>query len=151
MPTLTGTGDVLMDGVAAFLATHHVGDYTDPYTPHADDATTVIDLKTMSDQYDRCVCITAFRIDAYPDRARDQWQLQIRSRGARDDNLDGDRLGDQSFDLVQGLTYQTFGPITVDQILFKSSVPMGTDDQNRTERSDNYVLDLTPAPTALRP
>lgn len=150
-PILSGTTNIFMDGVAAYLAAHEVGDYTDPYTPHADDANTVIDLRMMAPDPDRAVCVTAYLVDAYPDRPLDQANLQIRSRGTRDDLLDGDRLGDQCFDLLQGLVGMIFGPLEVLQILFKSSIPMGIDASNRAERSDNYVVDLNTAPSALRP
>jgi hypothetical protein len=49
------------------------------------------------------------------------------------------------------LTHQQYGSVHVIQILRASTVPLGLDDLQRDERSDNYALDVNPPATSARP
>lgn len=108
-------------------------------------------FKKMPDTPDRCVVITAYTMANLPDGPLDQMNVQLRFRGLPDNDTDVDQLGGAAFDLLHGLKNVTFGGVHVIQMLQKSSIPMGIDQNQRWERSDNYTLDVDVPATANRP
>jgi hypothetical protein len=62
-----------------------------------------------------------------------------------------DDIADPIFDILQGLTAQTFGATRIAQLRFVTGTPMGQDANVRWERADRYLADIDTAPTILRP
>lgn len=139
--------DVML-GIAQLGDTAGVWDY-DPAGYDASE--TGAFFKKMPDTPDRCVVITAYTIANLPNQPLDKMNVQIRFRGLPDNETDVDELGGAAFALLHGLTDRTFGGVHVTQMLQKSSLPMGLDQNNRWERSDNYTLDVDVPATANRP
>lgn len=139
----------IMTGLAELLDGAGIGDFSPTAAYAAGD--TAIALKNMPADPDRAIVITAYLVDAQPAMHLDQVNVQIRTRGAPDDTTDVDVLADQVYAFCQGLTYVQLGGVTVNQMILKSSIPMGIDQNNRWERSDNYTLDVDVPATANRP
>lgn len=108
-------------------------------------------FKRMPDAPDRCVVITAWTVAGLPNGPLDQINVQLRFRGAPDNETDVDLLGGMAFDFFHGRTDYMLGAVHVIQCLQRSSAPLGLDDSNRWERADTYVLDVDVPPTANRP
>jgi hypothetical protein len=107
--------------------------------------------KRMPDSPDRALVWTAYRTYRHPSALLDGWAVQVWGRGIRDDSLDVDDLMDPVSEFLASLEHVDVGPVHIDQVLFRSSAPMGSDSSNRTERADTFDLDITPPPTARRP
>lgn len=111
--------------------------------------------KTMPPSPDRHLTYTVYRTMRHPVTRLDGYALQVRGRGVPDDDLDVDELLDPVIDFLCELEHVdlTVGDVTVhvDQVLFRSSAPLGVDEQSRrAERADTLDLHITPPPTARR-
>lgn len=142
------TEDVLA-GYATLLANAGLGVFnpTGVYT-----ATQLgIFFKIMPDAPDRCIVLNIVPLSDEVNIPLGRVILQIAARGARNNPLDVDRILDPIFDFMQNRTNDIFGTTTVVQCLRMGAVPMGQDALVRTERADKYDVDLSLAPTVLRP
>jgi hypothetical protein len=107
--------------------------------------------KLMPDAPDRQLTIWVYRTGRDPVTRLDRYAAQIRGRGVRDDVLDVDELMGPVADWFAEIEHVDVGSVHIDQVVFRSSAPMGSDSSNRTERADTFDLDITPPPTARRP
>lgn len=148
---MTVTTDVLA-GYAALIAGAGLG----VWNPSGVYAVTdlAIYVKTMPDGAgipDRCVVLNLIPLTDEVNVPVGRSILQVAARGARNNPLDVDTILDPIFDLLQNRTNDIFGATTVVQCLRMGSVPMGEDANVRQERADKYNLDISYAPTVLRP
>jgi hypothetical protein len=107
--------------------------------------------KIMPDAPDRVIVLNLIPLTDEVNMPLGRSILQIAARGARNKPIDVDDILDPIFDLLQNRTNDIFGATTVVQCLRMGSTPMGQDENVRFERADKYDLDLSQAPTALRP
>lgn len=142
----------VMVGIAGLLNTAGVGKFN-PSGVYATTDTGII-FKIMPDGTgvpDRVIVLNAFVLTADVSMPVDRVLLQIAYRGARNNPLDVDDIGDAVLDVLHSATYVPFGSATAAQILFYSSVPMGEDSLTRSTRVDKFFIDLDATPTNLRP
>lgn len=141
-----GHTDDLLDGLAQTLTAAGVAKYPGPYV--ADD--TAIGLNGLPQQCDIAVAITDYGTsDDYPDQALTTIRVQLRFRGRPNDRKSMLDLRDAAYYALQNLTNEVMGTAFLIQCLRISSVPLGQDDLDRWEMTDNYSIDLqTPATTA---
>lgn len=99
---------------------------------------------------DRVLVWTVYRTGRHPVTLLDQYAVQCRGRGARDDALDVDELMDPVAEWLASREHLDIGPVHIDQARFRSSAPLGIDDLNRSERADTFDLDLTPPASYTR-
>jgi hypothetical protein len=76
-------------------------------------------------------------------------RVQVRCRGLRNDPFSAIDLASAVRDAIDGLVHVTWGQVEVSGINHISGVPMGTDKNDRHERSDNYDIQARRV-TALR-
>lgn len=113
---------------------------------------TAIVYKNMPQTPNRVVVLTVFPVTDDPmPTASGVIGVQALCRGNVADPLDVDALGDDIYQLVQGLLDQQFGAVHVASILRFSSLPTGEDTSRRWSRSDKYHLAVDYPPTANRP
>lgn len=146
---MAATKDIL-DGIAQLLAGAGLGltfNSAGVYTT----GQTGIFMMTMPDAPDRCVTLNLVDRADDPTMPLGEKMLQVRGRGNRNDPLDVGELLDPIFDVLHGRTNLTVGGQTIIQILRRVSAPMGSDSLHRSERADQYYMDVDAAPTALRP
>lgn len=140
----------LLTGLAQHLADADIGiTYrpSDPYLP----AETGVFFKALPTGPDRCVVITAYATSDEAKVALSHVRVQFWFRGVANDTLDVDNLGDDAFAVLQGAEDLTFGAAHLVQALRVSSIQLGVDDNKRSQRSDNYELDLDVPLTPGRP
>lgn len=140
----------LLDGIAAALAACGAGTYR-PDTDYVDGETAIV-FDDMPATPDRCIVLTTYgNANDAPNMALGTVMLQVRTRGVPDSPRDVRDLAGKVFDILHGLTHQQYGTAHANEILRRSSIPMGQDSAQRWERSDNYAIELDTPPTALRP
>lgn len=139
----------LLDGIARTIDAAGIAQYRADGPYQAGDVP--ITFKSMPANPDRAVTLTVYGASDHPTIPLGERRLQVRVRGAAGDSLDADDLADAVFDALHGLTHQQYGSVHVIQILRVSTVPLGLDDLQRDERSDNYALDVNPPTTPGRP
>lgn len=144
---MSATRDIL-NGVRDLITAAGLGIWTTGVPLPTD---TPIVFKTMPDSPDRVIVLNVIPQTDNPSMPFGQALLQVACRGLRNRPLDVDDISDPIFDLLQGLTNQTFADTTVVQFRRISSVPMGQDDTTRWERADHFMLDVDYPPTILRP
>ena len=127
----------LLTGLSTYLAANGV--------------TTPVFFKALPTAPDRCIAITAYAATDEPKVALSHVRVQFWFRGIVNNSLDVDELGDSVFNLLQGAEDLTFGTPHVVQALRVSSIQLGADANKRSERSDNYELDLDVPITSGRP
>lgn len=140
----------LLGGLAQAANTAGLGTY--PFTAGATlpSGGAGIFLKNQPDTPDRVVVLTAYNLVDSPDQPFSSVSVQFRFRGLAADVRDVDDLADAWFDHFQGLTYLQCGPVELQQMLRRSSIPGGQDDSRRWERTDNFSLDAWLQPTLHR-
>lgn len=140
----------LLRGLAQYLADAGIGvvySSTVPYQPWD----TGVFFKALPTGPDRAVAVTAYSAIDEPKISLTSVRVQFWFRGKVNDSLDVDDLGDAVFSAVQGLEHRQFGTAHVVQALRVSSIQLGADGSKRSERSDNYQLDVNPPTTPGRP
>lgn len=141
------TSDLLL-GLAAFLDSSGVGVYKTTGYAASD---TGIFLKGLPDAPDRAISLTTYATQDMVKIAQTTVRVQVWLRGIPNNTLDVDDLGDAIFALLQGMENRDFGTAHVIQAFRISSGQLGTDTNNRSQRSDNYQFDLNVPPTSGRP
>lgn len=145
---MSETGD-LLDGIARAIDAAGIAQYRPDAPFQAGDVP--ITFKSMPANPDRAVTLSTYGNSDHPTIPLGQRRLQVRVRGIAGDSLDADAIADAVFETLHGLTHQQYGSVHVIQILRASTVPLGLDDLQRDERSDNYALDVNPPATSARP
>lgn len=146
---MAATKDIL-DGIAQLLAGAGLGLSYDPSAVYGPGETGIF-MMHMPDSPDRCVVLNLVDTSDDPSMPLGSKMLQVRGRGARNDPLDVGEILDPIFDTLHARENVTVGGQTIIQILRRVSAPMGSDENRRWERADQYYLDVDAAPTALRP
>lgn len=150
---MSGPGSTrdLLTGIAQYLHDAGVGVY-DPDPTHVYDPTdTVITTKNLPSTVPRAIMLTAYGPSDHPTINLSQFRVQVWMRGVPNDSLDVDDLADEVFHALHGLESHWFGSVYVVQANRVSALPMGEDDNNRHERSDNYACDANRPATLNQP
>lgn len=100
---------------------------------------------------DRAIGISPYSPVDEPKVSRTRLRMQFRFRGIPNDSLDCDDLADAVFGILHGLEDRTYGAVHLIQCFRVSSLPGDADSSKRTERTDNYELDLDLPLTPGRP
>ena len=108
-------------------------------------------MKALPAGPDRCYAITAYSASDEAKVSLSKIRVQFWFRGAVNNSLDVDDLGDDVFNLLHGIEHVQFGTAHVNQMLRVSSIQLGADVNKRNERSDNYELDVDVPVTPGRP
>jgi hypothetical protein len=140
----------LLRGLAQFLNDQGIGVVYKPDGGYVAGDTGVF-FKGLPTSPNRVVAISAYGATDEAKIALSHLRVQFWFRGNPDDSLDVDDLGDAVFQAMQGLEHQTFGTAHVVQALRVSSVQLGIDGSKRSERTDNYALDVNVPTTTGRP
>jgi len=140
----------LLRGLAQYLNDQGVGVVYKPSGGYLSTDTAVF-FKALPTTPNRCVAISVYGSSDEAKIALSRLRVQFWFRGDPDNSLDVDDLGDAVFQAMQGLEHQTFGTAHVVQALRVSSVQLGIDGSKRSERTDNYALDVNVPTTAGRP
>lgn len=140
----------LLRGLAQYLNDRSVGVTYKPAGGYLATETAVF-FKALPTSPNRVVVLSAYGATDEAKIALSHLRVQFWFRGDPDNSLDVDDLGDAVFQVMQGLEHQTFGTAHVVQALRVSSVQLGIDGSKRSERTDNYALDVNVPTTAGRP
>ncbi|MEV4053038.1 minor capsid protein [Amycolatopsis sp. NPDC049688] len=140
------TGD-LLDGYAALIAAAGIGTVRSDGSAYQA-SETAITFGAMPSEPDRAITLTAYPVRDDPSLSDSVVGLQVRTRGGSDPH-DVEGLADALFDLLHHPQAHTVGAIRVVQALRNSGGPLGRDENNRWERSDNYYVTVN-RPTANR-
>jgi hypothetical protein len=140
------SGD-LLNGLAAFLAAAGAGTYRSDGTAYTS-GETAIAFAAMPQTPDRAIVLTSYPVTDDPSLSDSVIGMQVRCRGGVDPH-DVESISDAVFTVLHGKTAFDLGPVHVVQALRNSGVPLGRDDSNRWEHSDNYYLTVN-RPSANR-
>ncbi len=99
--------------------------------------------------WDRAIVLTDYDPNGGNNSGDVAPRVQVRCRGVRNDPLSAINLAAAVRDAIDGLTHVTWDSVEVSGINHISGVPMGTDKNDRHERSDNYDIQARRV-TALR-
>jgi len=141
----------LLEGIAQYLHDQGVGVYDPDPTHIYNPADTVITTKNLPSSVPRGIMLTAYAPSDHPTLNNSQYRVQFWLRGIPNDSLDVDDLADDIFHVFHGLECKWFGTVYVVQANRTSAMPMGEDDNNRHERSDNYSCDVNRPATINQP
>lgn len=130
----------LLAGMAQDIAAAGIGTYRSDGSVYLLDETGVV-FKNLPESPDRCIVLTAYGSTDEAKSNLNSINVQIWMRGLPRQPLDVDHLGDDIFNLFQGVESRWYGTAFAVQILRKSTIQLGTDANQRWERSDNYVVD----------
>lgn len=125
----------LLQGLAQYLATAGVGTYRSTGAYLSSETAIVFDA--MPPEPDRAIVLSDYPVSDDPSLSDSVLGIQIRTRGIADP-LDVKAISDAVFNLLHGANGVNFGTVRVVEILRNSGIPMGRDENNRWERSDNY-------------
>lgn len=139
----------LLDGLARVIHAAGIAQYRPDGPFQAGDVP--VTFKSMPANPDRAVTLSSYGASDHPTIPLGERRVQVRVRGLAGDALDADALADAIFGAFHGLTHQQYGSVHVIQMLRVSTIPLGSDDLQRDERSDNYALDVNPVGSANRP
>lgn len=128
------TGD-LLNGLAQYLDDAGVGTYR-PAGAYAEGETAIV-FAAMPPDPDRAIVLSDYPVTDDPSLSDSVIGIQIRTRGGVDPH-DVTSISDALFDLLHGANAISFGPVHVVEIFRNSGIPMGRDENNRWEHSDNY-------------
>jgi hypothetical protein len=131
------TGD-LLNGVAAVLAGAGAGTYRADGSAYAAGETAIV-FGAMPQTPDRAIVLSAYTVTDDASLSDSVIGLQVRCRGGSDPH-DVEAIAGAVFDQLHGRTAYQAGTVRVVQSLRRSGTPLGRDDSNRWEHSDNYYL-----------
>lgn len=140
------SGD-LLNGLAAFLAAAGAGTYRSDGSAYQSGETAIV-FAAMPSTPDRAIVLSDYPVTDDPSLSDSVVGVQIRCRGGVDPH-DVEAVADGVFDVLHGKFAFTLGPVRVVQALRNSAVPLGRDDSNRWENSNNYYLTVN-RPSANR-
>lgn len=127
----------LLNGLAAFLAAAGAGTYRSGGAYAAGE--TGIFFAAMPQTPDRAIVLSDYPVTDDPSLSDSVVGVQVRCRGGADWH-DVKAIADAVFDVLHGKTAFDAGTVRVVQALRRSGAPLGRDDSNRWEHSDNYYL-----------
>lgn len=130
------TGD-LLEGLAQHIATAGIATYRPAGAYVAGE--TAIAFAGMPPDPDRVIVVSAYAVTDDATLSDSVVGVQVRCRGLTDPR-DVELLADAVFGLLHGAHSVQLGAVHVVQALRNSSAPLGQDDNNRWEHTDNYYL-----------
>jgi len=131
------SGD-LLNGLASFLAAAGVGTYRSDGSAYATNETAIV-FAAMPSTPDRAIVLSDYPVTDDPSLSDSVIGMQVRCRGGVDPH-DVKAVADAVFDVLHGKTAFTLGTVHVVEALRNSGAPLGRDDSNRWEHSDNYYF-----------
>jgi hypothetical protein len=131
------TGD-LLNGLAQLLADGGAGTYRSDGTAYLP-SETAIAFAAMPQTPDRAIVLATYTVTDDASLSDSAIGVQVRCRGGVDPH-DVEAVAAAVFDLLHGATAYQAGAVRVVQSLHQSGAPLGRDDSNRWERSENYYL-----------
>jgi hypothetical protein len=131
------TGD-LLDGLAQLLADGGAGTYRSDGTVYLSSETAIV-LEAMPQTPDRAIVLSDYPVTDDASLSDSVIGVQVRCRGGADPH-DVKAIAGSVFDQLHGRTAYQAGTVRVVQSLHQSGAPLGRDDSNRWERSENYYL-----------
>lgn len=140
----------ILEGAAQLLADSEVGIHRPDDEPYEDGDTAIV-FGIMPESPDRCIVLNWVSLTDDPAIPMGSGMIQAALRGNKNDALDISDLSSDVYRVFHGATALVWGSVYVDQILRRSSVPMGQDENQRLERADHYDLDVEYPPTLARP
>lgn len=135
---MSGWTTLLLAGLAEHLAADGVGLWR-PTGTYAAGETGIV-IAAMPPDPERIVCLTMYPVAAMAATADVTVAVQVRTRAGKDPR-DVDDLADAVWQTLHGAAHLMWGGIPVVQVLHRSGSPMGRDQLDRWERSDNYYVD----------
>lgn len=140
----------LLVGIAELLDGQGVGTYRATGTYAADE--TAIVFGELPTSPDRAIGLALYNGAAdEPTQNLSHPRLQLMVRGGRGLPLDAGDVATAAFMVLQGVEHRDYGTAHLVQALRVSAVPLGVDDNRRTQRADNYQLDVNTPHSAGRP
>lgn len=147
MPPGDGWTSRLLAGLAQHLDDAGIGTYR-PTGAYAADEIGIV-IRAIPQQPDRLITLAAYPVGTdIQGMADHRSAVQIRLRGTTDPR-DCDDLADEVFELLDSAAGLVLGGIPIVQMWRQSYTGLGTDDNGRWSRSENYYLDSM-RPTAHR-
>jgi len=131
------TGD-LLDGLAQVLATGGAGTYRADGSAYLPGETAIV-FEAMPQAPDRVIVLSDYPVADDASLSDSVIGVQVRCRGGADPH-DVKNIAGTVFDQLHGRTAYQAGTVRVVQSLHQSGAPLGRDDSNRWERSENYYL-----------
>lgn len=128
----------LLNGMAQLLATGGAGTYRSDGTAYLPGETAIV-LGAMPQTPDRAIVLSDYPVTDDPSLSDSVIGLQVRTRGGTDPH-DVKAIAGAVFDLLHGATAYQAGTVHVVQSLRQGGGPLGRDDSNRWEHSENYYL-----------
>lgn len=115
-------------------------------TEHAGGDNTAPQLKAKDHPAtpDRIIAVTTYSRTASPNpKLKDRsLSVQMWIRGAPNDRFDPDNIASHIFDALHGQHHVTWGGLVIDRCAHSFGAPMGPDDRQRWEWSENYTVVL---------
>lgn len=146
---MSGPTRDLLVGLAGELDTAGVGVYSTSSVV-ADPSTGIYFGKTPATP-NRTITLATYFTDDELKIAASTYRVNVNLRGTPYDTLDAVDLSDAVFSVLHGLERRSYGSVALVQMYRVNSIELGTDDLDRSERSDNYELLLDMPVTVLRP
>lgn len=132
------TTNALFDGLSEVLVAASVGVTRSSGTFQSTD--TAIVMQTLPQAPDNAIALTIYAGTDDPTLSDSVARVQVMCRAKTSDPRPTNDLADAVFAAFQNLTATLSTGIVVQQMLRRSSVPLGKDDQQRWVRSDNYDI-----------
>lgn len=144
-----GYTDDLLVGLAQLLAEDPAIGVWKPDEPYADDEVGIV-LGRLPQSPDAGIALAAYSVTDDPVHADTTTGVQIRLRTASEGSGPTDDLADLIYDRLHGRWAFELNGIRVQWARRTSGAPLGVDQNQRRERSDNYYFDTwRPAPHRL--
>ena len=140
----------LLVGLAGLLDAAGVGTYKPSGGYLATDTAIVFgDLPTGPN---RAIALTIYASTDEIKQNLSAYRVQVRTRGNPNNSLDAGDLASVVFDTLQGIENVVLSAnVFLVQCYRLSLIPMGIDATKRSERSDNYLVQVNTPQTAHRP
>lgn len=129
----------LLTGLAEHIAGAGIGVWRTAGAYAADETGIVLDVVPQSP--DNVIVLSAYSVSDDRVHADSVTGVQIRTRTEGQDPRPTDDLADDIFGLLHGASGLTLGGVAVQLVYRQSWAPLGADQNQRHERSDNYYLE----------
>ena len=139
----------LLTGLAQWLHDQGLATYR-PSGGYQSGETAVV-FGPLPDDPDRCIGLTVYAATDEANVPLSHLRVQLMFRGNPNDSLDPGEIAGPVFNAFNGTSGLVFGTAYVNQAQRVSRVPLGVDGNQRSERADNYALDVDFPATAGRP
>lgn len=141
----------LIDSISLLIAANVPGAAYTPDGVYTADQVGIFNM-LLPESPDECITVTWVPLTDNPSMPQGTGHLQIRARGAANQPRRPVEILDQaSVPLLGATNLPLSATATIMQVTSRIRVPMGMDQNNRWDWSDNYTLDVAYTPTALRP